>query len=285
MGPRRRLPLGAGLDDILFSRGTVYVEGADDEKILRQAFGEKLIKFRIVEMRGRGHLEHEIKNIQGLDLAGKVSTTHYFIFDLDRRPTELSDTEHVKLLQWDRRCIENYLLDGIAIYDAILDEEVKSATKPEHRGALQALIKQLVAQQIAEVALATAYSKYNYESPGLRQKEVRNKPKNDAIVMLQSRLHEIQKQISNIDLQSWASDLAREADELRGQMEQDWEADWPKLCDGKRILEEIHAHYALRMPVSHFKRRIVRAMQARKSATLEAVTASIANLLRTGETA
>jgi hypothetical protein len=187
-------------------------------------------------------------------------------------------------LQWDRHCIENYLLDANAIYDVLQDEEVRGSAKPENRAEIPDLIKRFVAQQIKEIAISAAYDEYKFESPGVRQKELRNKIKSDVIRALQERISGIQEQVRNIDFDSWAVELEKKSASLEEQLTQQWSADWVKLCDGKRILEEIHAHYVLRLPLVHFKRRIVRAMGTRKSSNLESLMANIAPLLRIEET-
>jgi hypothetical protein len=57
-----------------------------------------------------------------------------------------------------------------------------------------------------------------------------------------------------------------------------WNVQGDKLCDAKRILEELHSEYGIRMPLAQFKRRIVRAMANGHSPLLEELKTQVRQL-------
>src|SRR5690606_37975110 len=111
--------LGSGALDTLFAQGNLYVEGIDDETVLQTAFADRVAKWNIVCLHGRGEVEKTIQQLQASETTGDLDGRHSFLFDLDRSPSSLSSSAMVKVLQWDRYCLENYLLDADAIYDAL----------------------------------------------------------------------------------------------------------------------------------------------------------------------
>jgi hypothetical protein len=134
-------------------------------------------------------------------------------------------------------------------------------------------------QQILERSLSDAYQSFSYESPGLRSKEIRNKSHDEAAKTLSKRLSQIQEQTAHFNDADWEKELVEKAKARAVELAASWDVEGDKYCDAKRILEELHGEYRIRMPLIQFKRRIVRAMARRHAPKLEELKAQIRRLL------
>ena len=161
----------------------------------------------------------------------------------------------------------------------LLDEDVKSTNRPSRRGDVRARIKNMQEQQIVERALSENYLAFSYESPGLRSKEIRHKGHVDAAKVLSARLTQVKEQLTNFSAADWEADLVSKAEKRAVELRGLWNVQGDELCDAKRILEELHSQYGIRMPLPQFKRRVVRAMANRHSPLLEELKTQVRRLL------
>ena len=92
--------LGTSASDVLFSSGSIFVEGDQDAEILDVGFSKLLGRYKVTQLGGRGNIEREIKTLQQSAAKEEFDTVKCFIFDLDNAPTELTSTKLVKVLQW-----------------------------------------------------------------------------------------------------------------------------------------------------------------------------------------
>lgn len=53
--------LGTSASDVLFSSGSIFVEGADDIDILDAGFASTLNRYKVTQLEGRGNVEREIR--------------------------------------------------------------------------------------------------------------------------------------------------------------------------------------------------------------------------------
>ena len=118
--------LGSSESEALLYRGTISVEGIHDVETLQAGFGDLLRRYRLKQRGGRSNIEQDIRELQRGEEKKEEIGFHYFIFDSDRKPTSLRDTEHVRLLQLDRYCLENYLLDTDILTDLSRSGEYSS---------------------------------------------------------------------------------------------------------------------------------------------------------------
>jgi hypothetical protein len=113
----------------------------------------------------------------------------------------------------------------------------------------------------------------------LRSKEVRDKGYGEAAKVLSARLVQIKEQLADFNPADWEADLVSKAEKRAIVLREAWAVQGDKLCDAKRILEELHSEYGVRMPLPQFKRRIVRAMSSRHSPLLEELKTQVRQLL------
>jgi hypothetical protein len=87
--------LGTSASDVLFSAGSIFVEGPHDIETLESGFSEIVVRYNITQLGGRNAVEKEIKTLQLAETNGEVDTIKCFIFDLDQAPTSLHSTRLV----------------------------------------------------------------------------------------------------------------------------------------------------------------------------------------------
>ena len=112
--------------------------------------------FKFKPLFGRNNIEIEIKRLLEAAEKKELKGEHYFIFDNDRKPSDLHGSEHVQILQWDRYSIENYLLNMDALHYALTKLDL-CKNKPESSGSFKTKVKELALNQIASIAQQEAF--------------------------------------------------------------------------------------------------------------------------------
>lgn len=171
--------LGVSESENLLYRGIIFVEGPDDSAILDAGFASLLRRYKVKFSSGRKEIEKAIEKLQIAEKNGTAISPTYFIFDRDEAPTLLKSSEKVKVLQWDRRCLENYLIDLDAVSNLLMDENIIK-TPFTNQGDVSKLLRELAFQQLDEVATKNVYSKFNFDGVGLRKGELVNQKIEDA---------------------------------------------------------------------------------------------------------
>ena len=213
--------LGNQASDVLFWKGGIFVEGPNDVDLLEAGFSDKVAGYKITKLGGRDEVEKEIKILQLAEKQGKLDSTQFFIFDLDRKPTKLLSSEKVKVIQWDRYCLENYLLDD-AIYDAC--SSIKMTNKPESRGSILPNLKNLAFNQIRGVVAKKAYSTLEPENPGLRPQEIDRQESYEAIAnVLVERLLKIRSQLDKLPEEDWCTKFTKSCENSAKAEIEDWQ--------------------------------------------------------------
>ena len=270
--------LGSSASDILFSRGTIFVEGADDSILLEAGFSQKVGSYKLQSLQGRGQVEKEIETLQKAEKKGDLKEPQYFVFDLDRKVTNLKATNLVRVIQWERYCFENYLLDHLAVFDAIQTFRANSA--PESRGAVRTRLMQLAMEQLSLMVVRDVYSDLEPPNPGLRPSEIRPCKNFESIgEILANRLAEIRQNLDVFNIESWVQDFRKRANQKREELAPEWEERWFALCDGKRVLSDFHKELGANVSLVEFKRQIMLAMKGRKSESWRAAESLLSQLV------
>ena len=198
--------LGTSASDVLFSAGSIFVEGEHDVEVLEAGFDKLVVKYHMTQLGGRGNIEKEIQTLQSAETRGEIDTLNCFIFDLDRAPTSLTSSRMVKILQWKRRCVENYLIDEKIIYDLFNDKEI-SKDRIDNRGEIQTILRGIAVSQLQEAVATDIYNGLAYENPGLRPKEILGKTYLEMADVLFSRLGTLKNQIGGLAEVDWKKDF------------------------------------------------------------------------------
>jgi AAA15 family ATPase/GTPase len=247
--------LGTSASDTLFSTGSIFVEGDHDIEVLEAGFDELLCKYKITPLGGRGSVEKEILTLQEAEVRGEIDTLKCFIFDLDNAPSDLRSTRLIKVLQWKRRCIENYLIDEKIIYDLLKDSDI-SKKRIDSRGEV---LQEVIAKEV--------YNQMNYENPGVRPRELVGKTFDEIAIILFSRLKTIQDQINGLEKETWEDSFKSKCNLEYTKQKDKWDSDWIAQCDGKRFFFDLHKQYELKVSPIKFKKKIIERMLREKSET------------------
>ena len=209
---------------------------------------------------GRGPVEREIKTLQQAEEKGEIDTLKCFIFDLDRVPTSLGSTKLVKVLQWKRRCLENYLIDEKVIYDLLREQDISLKSIPS-RGEVPAVFKEIAISQLPALVVDKVYKDLAYENSGFRPKEVASKDYADSAQTLFDRLEKIKAQLCTLERSGWCSDFETRCNAEYSLELAKWEVDWLVLCDGKRFFKDVHSRFEVKISPLKLKKLIIERME------------------------
>lgn len=268
--------LGTTAAESLFSRGNIFVEGEHDTAILEEGFNEQVMGYKITSLGGRREIEKEILALKDGERKGELDKLNCFIFDLDRSPAGMESSNLVKVLQWDRYCLENYLIGRKLLFDELNDSGVKDLGS---RGTFEKKVSELAIGQLVEVVAKRVYSQLEPDNPGLRSSEIERKTYSEISETLAGRLVGIKQELQSFDEASWKTNFVSQCEDLRSQLESDWTEDWIKLCNGKRLIDDIYREYTVRLSKFDFKRRLAKRMRIEQTEDWTLVRSKIRDAL------
>ena len=254
--------LGTTAAETLFSRGNIFVEGEHDAAVLEEGFYEQVMGYRITSLGGRMEVEKEIKTLQEGEKKGELEKLNCFIFDLDRAPANVESTDMVRVLQWDRYCLENYLVGRKLLFDELTESGVSDLGS---RGTFEQRIVDLALGQLNEVVAREIYSNLEPDNPGLRSTDLVDKSYENIAEVLSGRLENIQNSLQMFDKVKWRRDFVQQCNQRHSELEEKWNEEWMKLCSGKRLIDSVYQEYTVRISKFDLKRRLSRRMRVEKS--------------------
>ena len=187
----------------------------------------------------------------------------------------------VKVIQWKRRCLENYLIDEKIIYDLLNDTEI-SKDRIEARGKVQAVFKEIAVSQLKEAVATDKYNEMAFENAGLRPREIIGKSYADMSDILFSRLQTMKSQICMLSETDWKSAFVSACEEEHSRRQAQWDSDWLTLCDGKRFFRELHQLYGVKVSPIKLKKMVVERMQREQTDAWVLIEKILADALKIG---
>ena len=254
--------LGTTAAESLFSRGNIFVEGEHDSAILEDGFFEQVTGYKITSLGGRKEVEKEIRALQNGERKGEIDKTHCFIYDMDRAPENFESTKYVKILQWDRYCLENYLINRKLLFDVLTEASVRDLGS---RGTFEHNIIELALKQLTAVVAKKIYTELKPEGPGLRSSDVSHKTYEEIADILSRRLEGIKAELNDFEEHSWKTNFISKCDALHQEMKTQWDEEWQRLCSGKQLIDDLYRDYTINISKFELKRRLVRAMKANQT--------------------
>jgi predicted ATPase len=253
--------LGTSPSDVLFSSGNIFVEGDQDVEILEAGFAKILNRYNVTQLQGRGNVEREIRTLQAAEAKGEIDTLKCFIFDRDNALTELVSTKMVRVSQWKRRCIENYLINETVIYDLFRDDEI-SRDKIDKRGEAGAILRDIALAQLNDTVATGVYKQMGFGTLGPPpQKELFSKSFAESGEILFDRISTIQQQICNLQKPAWRAEFEKRCDEELAALRPKWATEWILLCDGKRFFRDLHIQFGVKVSLTRLKVRIMERLE------------------------
>jgi predicted ATPase len=270
--------LGATESENLLYKGIIFVEGPDDVALLEAGFALVLRRYKLKFATGRKEIEKTIRDLQKSEEDGIYISPTYFIFDKDDSPTTLRSSKTVKVLQWNRRCLENYLLDIDAISNLLMDDELISVPFT-NMGEVTNLIREVAFRQLDEFAARRVYSRFDFGGVGLRKDDVVNRTVEEMSHVLLARIESVKAQLTAIDVQTWGKSFQDAVRVERAELESIWAINWANECDGKRLLDDLSKRVHLRLSVKRFKIRLMKEIALQQADSWKAVEGYLQTLL------
>lgn len=271
--------LGTSESEGLLYRGTIFVEGVDDNSVLETGFSSVLRRYKIKDLGGRREVEKEIKQLQEAEKKGIELAPRYFIFDRDEMPTGLKSSRFVKVLQWERRCLENYLLDIDVLADLLMNDDVVK-NPLSSLGEVQKVLRELAFAQIDDLVARQVYVGYKYIDPGIRGAEIQGKNLESISELLAQRLIEIQTQFSELNSSAWKSEFLAKCAASQTRLKDEWDLKWMIECDGKRLFSELCQKVQPKNGARKFKIRVINEMRLKPSENWRTINGLLGDLLR-----
>lgn len=269
--------LGTSAADSMFSKGNMFVEGEHDVLILEDGFYDFVAGYKITSLGGRYSVEKEIETLQKAEKNGDLDKLNCFIFDLDRMPTNVASSTFVKVLQWDRYCLENYLIGRKELYDELSELGVQDIGS---RGTFEKKLKEIAMQQLNEVVAKEIYNKYEVpKSAGLRTKDVERKNFEEIAQILSGRLTALKSEIQNHDDSKWRSDFMQKCKSRHSELLPIWDESWEKYASGKRLIDDLYNEYKLKVSKLALKRKLAKRIYSDKSEDWTLVKSKILDAL------
>jgi predicted ATPase len=257
--------LGTSASDVLFSSGSIFVEGDNDIEILEAGFSQILSRFNVTQLEGRTNVEREIQTLQEAEVRGEVDTLKCFIFDLDNAPTRLHSSKLVRVNQWKRRTIENYLINDKVIYDLLRDDDI-SRQKIENRGEALRILRDIALTQLNDTVAKIIYSRFPFGELGPPpQRELIGKSLEESSAILFARIAAVQGQISSLRQSEWCADFAARCEAELAVQRAKWDSEWTVLCDGKRFFRDLHSRFGVRVSLIRLKVRIMERLERERA--------------------
>lgn len=270
--------LGTSVGETLLYEGTLLVEGEDDVELLRNGFGELIRKFNIKDRGGRKEVEKTARKLQELEAKGERVSPIFIILDRDDEITNISNSTAVRVLQWKRRCIDNYLLDIDVFAEVFRDETV--VKKPiADSGEVERLLQKLALLQIPEIAAKEIYNEYGFRSPSLRSEDTEGKTLPEIGAALYDRMRASRDSIPDVNKDDWIKEFDQRVQSKVKQLELQWEPKWIDICDGKRLMKDLQKRGLFRTSMPNLKRRLVQRMKETQSDSWRLVESQLRGLL------
>lgn len=269
--------LGISTDDVLFYKGNLFVEGPHDVEILKEGFYDTITGFKISYLNGRKELEKTIPNLVSADSKGKLNKLNVFVFDNDNNSVEYQNTSNVKTLQWQRYCLENFLLDEEILFDLI---KLHASSPPASRGEFKSDMKGLAFSQLQDLAIRQVYVSKNFESPGLRTGEVDGKDINIVAKSISERLSAIGEQLRDFKAEKWSSNFIEEVQTEQSRLDNDWSGSWLEKCDGKKLINSLYRKYTINLSQIVFKKHVMQQMKNKKTESWKIIDELLIKVLR-----
>lgn len=263
--------LGVSPAESFFYESRVFVEGPHDQETLEEGFRSTIgDRCQINWLGGRKAIEAEVASLQQAEKQGRLDRLHCFILDNDRNITALDSSQLVRIIQWDRYCFENYLINVQVLYDVLKPYAKKEAAFPEDRGEFQAAVKVQALEQIKPLAARQTYEKTRLGRPGLEDQDIRNSYEEMAKI-LKEKLSSLKESASILDLENWEQNFLKDCDVLEKDLTKDWDTNWLQKCNGKKLLQEICDRYSINRDRKEIKKEIVRTLRNLQTPEWQAV--------------
>jgi predicted ATPase len=270
--------LGSSESEALLYKGAVSVEGIHDAEILQSGFDDIFRRYKVKDRGGRSQIEKDIAELQKAEGKSEEIGFHYFIFDLDKKPTKLKDSIHVRLFQLDRYCLENYLLDVEILTDLSRKQELSSSPK-QNIEEMRKILKDLALTQLDEQVSRQVFVELGLEGVGFDMDVTGEDSPALVAVGLRKQIDGMISQFNSLIASDFENDFIRRVTEKRRSLEPIWNERWQDLCNGKLLFEDLRETGHFRGDLLKLKKEVIGKMRSRDTPTFKSLATSFRSLL------
>ena len=238
-------------------------------------------RYKVKDRGGRREVEKTVLELQQPESKHQKVSPIFLIFDRDEEPTNLKSSPAVKILQWPRRCAENYMLDSDVITALLKDSSVTKAPM-ENEGDVRRLMRELAYKQLDHIAAREVYKSYQYLDASLQSDDLKGTTIEALASSFYDRMAAARSSIPEVAKDQWTPTFIKAVEDRKQMLLQTWEAKWPELCDGKKLISDLHKAASMKISESTFKARIVKDMRDASSETWRLVRDLLNDLLKQG---
>ncbi|MCX7356735.1 MAG: AAA family ATPase [Alphaproteobacteria bacterium] len=270
--------LGTSESEGLLYKATIFVEGEHDIEVLEAGFGGLLRLYKLKDLGGRHQIEKQIRSLQDAEAKGEKLAARYFVFDKDDAPTSLNSTHNVRILQWGRRCLENYLIDIDVITDLLKDGDVSKAAV-RSTGEVSKVLKERALTHLDDAIVRETYSALAYPELGKGQSDLAGKSFANAGEALFERIDRLKSCIGELEHDEWIAAFTAKCKQRKQELLPVWDSEWKELCDGKRLFRELQQAFPLKMSLLNFKKRVILRMANQQTDSWRAIESLLKGLI------
>lgn len=263
--------LGANVGLQLISPRILFVEGDSDEELLSRFHGELPANIRIVGTGGKGRLMSLTP--AAMELLDETIEEGQFYFVRDRdveddpvRIDKLEEKHKGHFFTWDRYHIENYLLDEVAIYRVLEDDQdIRNIFGSASDVGRQ--LRLIADERKTDVVARHLEARVN---PPLRQRLILNVPEGVDVSRHKAAASRLQRTEELLNPDAVGELYA----EVSSDIDARWDSDWQELCVGRDVLVRFHQNHVTGPDYEMFCKKV-----ARKIRELERVPERIENVM------
>jgi hypothetical protein len=270
--------LGSSESEALLYRGSVSVEGIHDVEILQAGFSSLFRRYKLKDRGGRREVEKDILELQRTEAKNEDIGYHYFIFDLDDQPTKLTPTMHVRFLQLDRYCLENFLLDAEVMTDLSRNREFSGAPK-QTVTAMRDTMKALAMTQMDERIARAVFKDLELEEIKFDMKAIAETGSTAAASNLHSQISHIIAKLTTLIDADFQGEFTTRFSRKKREMEAVWDERWPELCSGKQLFEQLRADGHFKGDLLKLKKAIMAQIMIKETVAYKSLGAMLKTLL------
>jgi hypothetical protein len=130
------------------------------------------------------------------------------------------------------------------------------------------------------VAARQVYNSYQYLDASLRTEDFKGASIEELAIAFYDRKAQARASIPDEQRDVWTNRFLTDVSQLRHSLLGIWEAKWPEICDGKKLISDLHKKSSMRISESVFKARIVRGMRDAQSETWRLVRDILSDFLK-----
>jgi energy-coupling factor transporter ATP-binding protein EcfA2 len=270
--------LGSSESEALLYKGAVSVEGIHDVEVLQAGFDDLFRRYKVKDRGGRKQIEKDIVELQKAEDKSEEIGFHYFIFDLDGKPTSLKESAHVRFLQLDRYCLENYLLDVEILTDLSRKQEYSNLPK-QNIEAMRKAMRDLALTQLDEQVSRLVFVDLGLESIGFDMDVT--SAASPALVAsgLRQQIDRMVGKFNTLTTSNFETDFIKRVKDKRHLLEPAWNDRWQDLCNGKLLFEDLRKAGHFKGDLLRLKKEIVGQMRSRETTSFKALATSFRSLL------